>query len=106
MEQDDTERKRDASPPGMSPGAPPSTPGARLRALRGARCLSTEQAGAAVGISQSHMSRIELGGSTRIEVIDKLCRFYGVSLDYVIRGTPRTVPDAAAVEITQIRKVG
>lgn len=57
----------------------------RLRALREERDLSQAEVGKVIQKSQQGYSHIENGrAELKIEDLAALCRFYGVSSDYVI----------------------
>lgn len=57
----------------------------RLRTIRIDRDLTQEQIGAVLGKSQQGYNHIEAGrAELKIEDLVKLCRFYGVSADYLV----------------------
>ena len=57
----------------------------RLRDLREDRDLTQEQVGRLINKSQQGYNHIETGrAELKIEDLVKLCRFYGVTSDYVI----------------------
>lgn len=56
-----------------------------LRTIRIDRDLTQEQIGAVLGKSQQGYNHIEAGrAELKIEDLVKLCRFYGVSADYLV----------------------
>ena len=71
---------------GDLPQDPPGDAGANLRFLRWQRDLSLRQVSEATGISRVQLNRYELGTKKqfRREDIFRLCRFYGVTADYIL----------------------
>ncbi len=65
----------------------------RLRDLREDRDLTQSQVGAVINKSQQGYSHIESGrAELKIEDLAKLCRFYGVSSDYIVGLTSKVTP--------------
>ena len=65
---------------------PVAAQGKRLRNLRLERGLSQIEVGAAIGIQQADISRIENGGRTHVGNLTKLATLYDTTLDYIVRG--------------------
>ncbi|GBQ72664.1 hypothetical protein AA103196_3127 [Ameyamaea chiangmaiensis NBRC 103196] len=61
--------------------------GDRLRSLRKSRGLVQAVAAEAVGISRNHLTEIENGKDPGFQTFCALADFYGVSMDYLYRGT-------------------
>lgn len=72
-----------------------STMGHRLKDLRKLRKLNQVEVAAAVDIDRAYLSRIENGEkSPSLELVASLADFYDVSIDYLYRGTPATLPNS------------
>ena len=71
---------------GEFPQDPPGDFGANLRRLRWQRDLSLRDVSRATGITRVQLNRYELGTKKqfRREDVFRLCRFYGVSADYIL----------------------
>jgi len=61
--------------------------GDRLRQIRKDRGLVQAAAAEAVGISRNHLTEIENGKDPGFQTFCALADFYGVSMDYLYRGT-------------------
>lgn len=69
--------------------------GERIRRRRRELGITQESLGAAVGISDSHISAIERGRkSPSLETVLLLCRELGITVDYLLCGTIRTDIDS------------
>ncbi|MGX8699642.1 MAG: helix-turn-helix domain-containing protein [bacterium] len=74
----------------------------RMTEARRALGVSQRQAAQALGISQAQLSHYENGQrEPRLELIPALCRYYGVSADYLL-GVTDTAD--AAEELTRLRR--
>lgn len=63
------------------------TMGSRLKALRKSRKLVQADVAEAVGISRTHLTEIENGKDPGYQTFCALADFFGVSLDFLQRGT-------------------
>ena len=71
----------------------------RMRALREDRDLSQTEVGRVIQKSQQGYSHIENGrAELKIEDLIRLCRFYGVSADYLVGLSDRTENAAEKTE--------
>ncbi len=71
--------------------------GRRIASLRAERGLTQTELGDAIGVSDKTVSKWETGGCfPDITVIPILADFFGVTTDYLLRGTPRKVQYLAA----------
>jgi transcriptional regulator with XRE-family HTH domain len=71
-----------------------STLGSRFRALREARQLTQADLADSIGISQRHVSAIELGHAMpSIAVADTAAEVFGVTLDELVRGAGEDTPE-------------
>ena len=71
--------------------------GRRIAELRSARNLTQQQLGDAIGVSDKTVSKWENGGCyPDITIIPMLADYFGVTTDYLLRGTPRKVQYLAA----------
>lgn len=71
--------------------------GRRIAGLRTGRDLTQQQLADAIGVSDKTVSKWENGGCfPDITVIPILADFFGVTTDYLLRGTPRKVQYLAA----------
>ena len=75
----------------------------RLYQLRKGRGISQEELANAVGVSRQAVQKWEAGASTPdLSNLSALADFFGVTLDYLVRGTEPEAPQAAPVERTVI----
>ena len=66
---------------------PTETMGRRLASLRALRGLGQAEAGAELGISQPHVSALELDQARpSIPLLIKLSEFYRTTIDYLVKG--------------------
>ncbi len=57
----------------------------RLKQLRAERGLTQQQVASAIGITKSALANYEVGlREPSVEIIKAICRFYGVTSDYLI----------------------
>ena len=71
---------------GRKPKEPTSGFGANLRRLRTERGLNQTQLAESIGVVQSHIANIEVGGKNpSIEMLTKLSAFFGVGYDELMR---------------------
>lgn len=74
---------------GRKPKEPTSGFGANLRRLRTERGLNQTQLAESIGVVQSHIANIEVGGKNpSIEMLTKLSAFFGVGYDELMKETP------------------
>lgn len=77
--------------------------GARIRELRKNNNMTQEKLACEMYISQDHLRKIETGKSgASIDLLIDLAGYFGVSLDYLIRG--KSQMDDAAEELLKRRK--
>lgn len=64
------------------------TMGRRLASVRALRGLSQEEAAAQAGVTQPYLSNLEndKAPSPPLYTVAKLAAFYGVSIDYLVKG--------------------
>ena len=75
----------------------------RLYQLRRGRGISQEELANAVGVSRQAVQKWEAGSSTPdLENLSALAEYFGVTLDYLVRGTEPGAPQAAPVGRTVI----
>ena len=61
--------------------------GANIQAVRERANYTQEQLSEMIGVTPNHLSAIERGASgASLETIEKLCKFFGVSADYLFFG--------------------
>lgn len=60
--------------------------GQRLRELRKARGMTQVDVAAALDVSRSHITQVELGADPGFSTFVQLAKFYDVSLDYLLTG--------------------
>ena len=71
--------------------------GRRIAGLRTEKALTQQELGDAIGVSDKTVSKWENGGCfPDITIIPILADFFGVTTDYLLRGTPRKVQYLAA----------
>lgn len=71
--------------------------GRRIASLRAEKALTQQELGNAIGVSDKTVSKWETGGSyPDITIIPMLADYFGVTADYLLRGTPRKVQYLAA----------
>lgn len=70
------------------------TMGARLRQLRKDRGLTQVEVAAALDVSRSHITQVELGADPGFALFVQLAEFYNVPLDYLYRGLGSPFPGA------------
>ena len=75
-----------------------SSVGPRLRALRLKRGLTMVDVAACIGIKKNKIGALERGqkdaSGIRAETLVRYADFYGVTIDYLIAGTERTVVES------------
>jgi transcriptional regulator with XRE-family HTH domain len=72
----------------VSAAAGLSTVGHRLRTLRTGRDLTQDAVAQAVGVTRAYLSGLETGADMPgRDLVDKLARYYGISLDWLLNGT-------------------
>lgn len=64
--------------------------GRRLRELRKAKGLTQVDVAAALDVSRSHITQVELGADPGFSTFIQLAKFYDVSLDYLFSGRAET----------------
>ena len=66
----------------------------RIKALRQQRGLLQKQVAAEIDLGPSHYNKIENGQrELSVEVLCRLARFYGLTVDEVLQGGPASVPE-------------
>ena len=61
--------------------------GKRIKELRLSLNVSQEKLGEAIGVTDNHISKIESGNtSVSLNVFIKLCKYFNVSMDYLLFG--------------------
>ena len=77
---------------GRKPKEPTSGFGSNLRRLRTERGLNQTQLAESIGVVQSHIANIEVGGKNpSIEILTKLSAFFGVGYDELMRTSDESV---------------
>lgn len=67
--------------------------GANVQRLRDERSMSQGELADAIGVHQTHISKIERGvKSPSLDVAQKLAQYFGVSVDEVIGNHPQPEP--------------
>lgn len=70
------------------------TMGKRLKKLRKDRGLTQVEVAAALDVSRSHITQVELGADPGFALFVQLAEFYDVPLDYLYRGIGAPFPSA------------